>query len=255
MRRSILVLILLLCGSVSAQVLPPDPKAPVVASDAGVPAPEAPDAGVAQAPDVPDVAAPVAADAGLDVTVAPKTPDLSAAVLGTDGGVTAPSETPDAAAVEAPDAGGDATPVAVDAGEPAKDTMDAEVATPATSASVGPGTSVPKTDAEASATLKAMADAAKNGQWNVLGGLMVLLLVWLFNRMGLVKAVGAKAVPWIALGTGALVAIALGMTHGAAFSDALKLGLLDGALAVGLWELLGKHFLPSGVSSPPPPAE
>jgi hypothetical protein len=94
-------------------------------------------------------------------------------------------------------------------------------------------------------------DAAKVSQWNVVGGFLILLLIWLFNRLGLAAKIGGKYIPWVAVGTGALVAIAVGLTQGVPVGDALKLGLFDGALAVALWELIVKHFLKA---SPPPPA-
>jgi hypothetical protein len=112
-------------------------------------------------------------------------------------------------------------------------------AAPVTRAVVAP----PVTDEEVGATLSAMLDAAKEGHWNMFGGLLILLLVWGFNKLGLRGKFGPKVVPWVALGTGALVAIAVGLAAGASFLDALKLGLLDGALAVALWELIAKHFM------------
>jgi len=105
-------------------------------------------------------------------------------------------------------------------------------------------TTVPTTDAGAGVVVGQMMDAAKNGHWAVFGGLLLLLLMWAFNRMGLAAKVGSKAVPWVTLGVGAVLATAVGLIHGAAILDAIKLGVMSGLMAVGLWEAVFKHFQP-----------
>ena len=112
-------------------------------------------------------------------------------------------------------------------------------------------TTVPTTDAAAGVVVGQMLNAAKSGHWTVFGGLLLLLLMWGFNRMGLAAKVGSKAVPWITLGTGALLATAVGLIHGVALFDAVKLGVLEGLIAVGLWEAVFKHLK---LKPPIPPA-
>ena len=98
-------------------------------------------------------------------------------------------------------------------------------------------------DSEVGAIIVQMVDAAKAGHWSVFGGFLVLLLIWLFNRMGLKEKIGSKAVPWVSLGVGALLSVALGLSQGAPILDSLKLGLLEGGVAIALWELVAQHFL------------
>jgi len=100
---------------------------------------------------------------------------------------------------------------------------------------------VPETDEEAGALISQLLDAANNGHWTVFGGLLILLLVFFFNRLGLAAKIGTKWVPWVTLGTGAAVGVAVGLVDGAALGDAFKLGLLEGGLAIALWELVVKH--------------
>ncbi len=102
---------------------------------------------------------------------------------------------------------------------------------------------LPESNEEAGELLGMLLDAGTNGHWTALAGLAILMLVWVFNRFGLQNKWGKKATPWIALGTGVLVAVAISLAQGGEIMDALKVGLLDGAVAVALWELVAKHLL------------
>lgn len=177
--------------------------------------------------------------------------DVKAAVVATDtdAGVAAP-----ASAVEdvaAPDVAAPASAVE-DVAAPASD-----VAAPAPAADVTPApptepVHIPSTDAEAGSVIGMLLNAAQNGHWTVFGGLLVLLLIWGLNKFGLKDKVGSKLVPWVTLGVSSAGAIAVGLAQGAPLVDSLKLGLLDGGIAIALWELVAKHFMSSGKTSSSP---
>lgn len=161
----------------------------------------------------------------------PSAPDAAAPI-----DVIAPVDVAEAASADAPAA---EAPTAVAAAvAPTADVTLAVAVSPADAAT----TTVPTTDADAGVVVGQMMDAAKNGHWTVSGGLLLLLLMWLFNRMGLAAKVGSKAVPWITLATGAVLATAVGLIHGVAVLDAVKLGVMEGLVAVGLWEAVFKHI-------------
>lgn len=171
--------------------------------------------------------------------------DIPAAVVADVGPAVVAEPVADAApAVVVPDAG--VSEVSADAGKVAT----ADPAPPVVVVTP-PKPALPVTDAEAGSMLGAMIDAAQGSHWNVFGGLLVLLLVWLFNRLGLKAKFGSKVVPWVSLITGAVAGVAIGMASGAPFVDALKFGLMDGAMAVSFWELAKGLFQPKPT---PPPA-
>ncbi len=103
-------------------------------------------------------------------------------------------------------------------------------------------TKVPETDAEAGTMFGMLLDAATHGHWTVFGGLLLLLLMWFFNRMGLASKVGRQYVPWMTVGVGAVGFAAIGLATGANVFDALRAGLLEGGVAIALWELIFKRF-------------
>ena len=105
-----------------------------------------------------------------------------------------------------------------------------------------PGAKVPETDEEAGAMIGQLLNAAKSGHWLMFAGLMLLILMWAFNKMGLASRIGRKYVPWVTLGVGAIGAIAVALATGGGLLDALKLGLLEGGVAIALWELVFKRF-------------
>lgn len=103
-------------------------------------------------------------------------------------------------------------------------------------------TKVPETDADAGVLIGKLLDAATNGHWTIFAGLLLLLLMWFFNRMGLASKVGRDYVPWVTVGVGAVGFVAIGLATGANVLDALKAGLLEGGVAIALWELVFKRF-------------
>jgi hypothetical protein len=133
----------------------------------------------------------------------------------------------DSAAPEAP--AGDDDSAANDDAVPAVDDDDSAVV------------AVPTTDEEAILLISKLLDAANNGHWTVFAGLLILLLVFGMNRLGLAAKIGGKWVPWVTLGTGAAVAIAIGLATGAPVGESIAAGLLEGTVAIALWELLARH--------------
>lgn len=117
------------------------------------------------------------------------------------------------------------------------------VAPPLVVTSEAPLPAVPTTYEAAGTIVGQLLDAAKNGHWTVFGGLVLLILIWLLNRAGLAAKVGKKAVPWVTLGIGVVTAVAVGLAQGSPLMDSLKLGLLEGGIAIALWEVAFKHFL------------
>jgi len=105
-----------------------------------------------------------------------------------------------------------------------------------------PSPKVPETDAEAGEIIGMLLDAATNGHWTVFAGLLILLLVWVFNRFGLAAKIGRKYIPWVTLGIATLVAVAVALASGGDLLNAIKLGILEGGLAIALWELLFKRL-------------
>lgn len=101
-----------------------------------------------------------------------------------------------------------------------------------------------ESDEEAMDTVSQLVAAAKEGHWSLVVAFSIMLLVYLLNRFGVASKLGQKAVPWVAAGTGVLGYVAAYlMVEGATIVDGVTNGVMAGAAAVGLWELLFKHFL------------
>jgi hypothetical protein len=109
-----------------------------------------------------------------------------------------------------------------------------------------------KDDDAATAAVKTLIDAARNGQWSLVAALAIMLVVFIAGRLGLAKKLPKSAMPWFAAGTSILgyIAAAL-MVEGASIIDALAGGFMVGASAVGLWEMVFKHFLKNKATSEP----
>lgn len=108
-------------------------------------------------------------------------------------------------------------------------------------------------DEDASSMVKQLLAAAQGGKWNAVIAIVIMLLVFLVNRVPAIKAkVGAKGTPWLAAGTGILSYIAASlMVDGTSLFDAISGGFMVGAGAVGFWEMLFKHLLKSGATATP----
>ena len=101
-----------------------------------------------------------------------------------------------------------------------------------------------ESDEEAVETAKSLYNALQEKQWALALGLGLSLLVFGIRRTGLMDRVPSKALPWVTTGLAVVsYVIAALMAEGASIPDALLGGATAGAAAVGLWEMLLKHFL------------
>lgn len=109
-------------------------------------------------------------------------------------------------------------------------------------------------DEEAVSAVQELIGAAQGGQWSLVVALAIMLLVYVVKRFALKDKLPSKVVPWVAAATSmaGYVAAAL-MVDGAVILDAVLGGLATGAAAVGLWEMVFKHFL--GAKKAEAPAE
>lgn len=166
----------------------------------------------------------------------------AAAFAQTDAGPVATDVVVEADAEDATDAadGSDATEDATDASEDAADPGSEVTPTPAPP--VAPD--APETVEDASESLDFLVEAAKGGHWGLFFGVLLTLLVWLLDKLVNLKAkVGKKAMPWVAAGMGIMGTVGIALSSGLPVADALVQGLVTGASAVGLWELVFQHLL------------
>jgi hypothetical protein len=101
-----------------------------------------------------------------------------------------------------------------------------------------------KTDEEAVEAAGELINAIQQKHWGLAVGLGLTLLVFGLRKVKVLAKVPAKALPWVTAVLGVLgyVAAAL-MVDGADLMDAAMGGLMTGAAAVGLWEMVLKNFL------------
>ena len=98
------------------------------------------------------------------------------------------------------------------------------------------------------AVVQAIIDAGKNGQWSLLVGGILMLLIFLMTQFKFMGATAMSklpksAIPWVAAGVGIVGSIAAELIAGElVWYLAVPNGIMIGAGAVGLWELIGKHI-------------
>ena len=102
---------------------------------------------------------------------------------------------------------------------------------------------IPESDVEAIQDAVAIWKALNSQDWSLAAGLIVMLLVYIFNRFGLKEKVGKKAIPYISLAIGVLSAVGIALASGGSLAVALEAGVLAGLAAVGSWEVLFKKIL------------
>jgi len=92
--------------------------------------------------------------------------------------------------------------------------------------------------------LNMMITAAKGGEWSLFVAALIMVLVFLATKIKFIdNLLPASAKPWVAAVAGVLGAVAtVAMTTGD-WLQAVLSGLVTGAAASGLWELIGKRFL------------
>jgi len=89
-----------------------------------------------------------------------------------------------------------------------------------------------------------MITAAKGGEWSLFVAALIMVLVFLATKIKFIdNLLPASAKPWVAAVAGVLGAVAtVAMTTGD-WLQAVLSGLVTGAAASGLWELIGKRIL------------
>jgi len=101
-----------------------------------------------------------------------------------------------------------------------------------------------ESDEEALIAAKDLYSALQQKHWALALGLGLSLLVFALRRAKLLDKVPNKALPWVTAGLGILsYVVAALMSEGASIPDALLGGASAGVTAVGLWEMVLKHFL------------
>ena len=100
-----------------------------------------------------------------------------------------------------------------------------------------------KTDAEMGEALGMVIDMAKQGKWMVAIGLLLMILVYAARRFKLLALAPKKAIPWITLGLGLTTSVAMALITEHGWMASLFTGIGGSVGSIGLWELLGKHFL------------
>lgn len=102
---------------------------------------------------------------------------------------------------------------------------------------------IPANDVEAIQDAVAIWQALNSQDWPLAAGLIVMLLIYVFNRFGLKEKVGKKAIPYVSLAIGVLSAVGIALASGSSLAVALEAGVLAGLAAVGSWEVLFKKIL------------
>lgn len=102
---------------------------------------------------------------------------------------------------------------------------------------------LPTTDAEAVEDAIAFWKALETQNWSLAGGFFVMLVVYIFNRLGLKDKIGGKAVPYVSVVLGILTAVGVSLASGLSIGVAIESGLVAGLTAIGSWETIFKKFL------------
>jgi len=94
--------------------------------------------------------------------------------------------------------------------------------------------------------------AAKGGDWSLLISVVLMFLVYLATKVSFIKNWLPKAArPWVVAISGVVLAIAVTASTTGDWLSAAFNGLVTGAAATGLWELVGKKFLGGGAKDEP----
>lgn len=104
--------------------------------------------------------------------------------------------------------------------------------------------------------ISAMVAAAQGGQWSIFAALVIMILVYLATKIKFIDDLLPKAAkPWVAAIAGVLAAVGATAYATGDWLSAILGGLVTGAAASGLWELIGKQFLKKDAPAEEPPAE
>lgn len=102
---------------------------------------------------------------------------------------------------------------------------------------------VPETPTEAQETFKLLIEAYKAGQWPVLSGLVIMLAIFAFNKLGLEGKVDKKYIPWVSVTLGVVTTVGTALIAGIPVETSVLQGITTGTAAIGFWELIFKHVL------------
>jgi hypothetical protein len=104
---------------------------------------------------------------------------------------------------------------------------------------------VPETLDEAAEDVSLLVKAVQEKHWGLVIGLLLSLLVFVANKLGLKNKVGSKAVPWVTAGLAVSATVGAGLVGGISVAECLSQGLIVGVAAIGGWEMIFKHVLGS----------
>lgn len=89
-----------------------------------------------------------------------------------------------------------------------------------------------------------MISSAQGGEWSIFVAALIMVLVFLLTKIKFIDNLMPKAAkPWVAAVAGVLAAVATSVIATGDWLQAILSGLVTGAAATGLWELIGKRVL------------
>jgi hypothetical protein len=99
----------------------------------------------------------------------------------------------------------------------------------------------PEKDSITQDDINLIVQAVKEENWMLLVGLILTFLVLILDKWINIKQwVGEKGLPWVAASLGIVSHIGIALATGTGWVTAIITGVLSGATAVGLWNLLSK---------------
>lgn len=101
---------------------------------------------------------------------------------------------------------------------------------------------VPESYDDVEEAFMALLAAGKAGNWSVFAGLLLMILVW-GGRKFLFPRLKGQALAWASAGFGTVAFVGIALAAGTPIVSALVTGLMTGAMATGLWELVGRATL------------
>lgn len=94
-----------------------------------------------------------------------------------------------------------------------------------------------------------IAAAFRGKDYELVASLVISLSLALVNKFDLLQRLPTKAMPWISAGLGVLAGLATNFAAHMPWSTAIVAGLTSGVGAVGLWEMVLKHLMPTASPS------
>jgi uncharacterized membrane protein len=105
----------------------------------------------------------------------------------------------------------------------------------------------PKDVSEAIGLITEIVSAFKGGKWGLAIGLIIMILLYVLRMFW--SSLPSKVMPYMAAAAGGLGGLAMGLTEGALWYDALITGASYGLMASGLWSIGGKKILAKKATS------